>query len=75
MIFGMGVPELLLILAVVLIIFGPKNLPKIGASMGKTVKNFREGMEEENKPADDAQVEDVEPEDSDADASKTDKSE
>ena len=36
-ILGMGVPELLIILVVVLLIFGPKNLPKLGASLGKTV--------------------------------------
>lgn len=41
---GMGMPELLIILAVILLIFGPKNLPKLGASLGKTVKNIREGM-------------------------------
>ncbi len=41
---GLGVPELLIILAVALLIFGPKNLPKLGASLGKTVKSMREGM-------------------------------
>ncbi len=41
---GMGVPELLIILAVVLLIFGPRNLPKLGASLGKTVKSLRDGM-------------------------------
>ncbi|WP_298579160.1 twin-arginine translocase TatA/TatE family subunit [uncultured Olegusella sp.] len=46
MILGMGVPELLLILIVALVIFGPKNLPKLGSALGKTVKNVREGMEE-----------------------------
>lgn len=46
MILGLGIPELLLILVVVLLIFGPKNLPKIGSALGKTVKNVREGMEE-----------------------------
>ena len=46
MIFGMGPIELLLIVVVVLVIFGPKNLPKIGSALGKTVKNVREGMEE-----------------------------
>ena len=46
MILGMGVPELLVILLVALIIFGPKNLPKLGSAIGKTVKNVREGMEE-----------------------------
>ena len=43
-IFGMGMPELILIMVVVLIIFGPKNLPKLGGAIGKTVKNLREGM-------------------------------
>ena len=37
-------PELVIILVVVLLIFGPKNLPKLGASLGKTVKSLREGM-------------------------------
>ena len=46
MILGMGVPELAVILAVVLVVFGPKNLPKLGSSLGKTVKSFRDGMGE-----------------------------
>ncbi len=70
MILGMGASELVVILLVALVIFGPKNLPKLGASMGKTVKNFREGMEgdDEPKPAEahvsEASADDVE----DADA-------
>lgn len=51
MILGMGVPELAVILVVVLVIFGPKNLPKLGSSLGKTVKNFREGMGEDDASA------------------------
>ena len=47
MILGAGGPEILIILVVVLIIFGPKNLPKLGSALGKTVKNVREGMEGE----------------------------
>jgi len=48
MIFGLGTPEILIILLVVLVIFGPKNLPKLGSALGKTVKNVREGMEGED---------------------------
>lgn len=51
MIFGMGPMELAVILLVVLVIFGPKSLPKLGSALGKTVKNVREGMEDE-LPAD-----------------------
>ena len=50
MIFGMGPMELAVILLVVLVIFGPKNLPKLGSALGKTVKNVREGMEGDDAP-------------------------
>ncbi len=46
---GMGVPELLIILVVILVIFGPKNLPKLGNALGKTVKNIRQGMEDDKE--------------------------
>ena len=41
-----GTNELLIILAVALLIFGPKNLPKLGKMFGKTMHNFKKGMEE-----------------------------
>ncbi len=77
MILGLGIPELLIIVVVVLVIFGPKNLPKIGSALGKTVKNVREGMEdgkdekiEEGSPVHAHDEEDVEvvEDDDDADA-------
>ena len=40
-----GTNELLIILVVVLLIFGPKNLPKLGKMFGKTMNNFKKGME------------------------------
>lgn len=43
---GIGPLELVIILAIALIIFGPKNLPKIGASIGKTIRNIRAGMDD-----------------------------
>lgn len=49
---GMGPAELVVILVVVLIIFGPKNLPKLGSAVGKTVKNLREGMGTDDKASD-----------------------
>ena len=56
--FGLRAPELIIILVVVLIIFRPKNLPKLGKSLGSTVKNIREGMEGDDK-AETKQAEEV----------------
>ncbi len=41
-----SVPELVLILVVVLVIFGPSKLPGIGQSLGKAIKNFKASIEE-----------------------------
>lgn len=46
---GIGVPELIVILVIVLIIFGPKNLPKLGNAIGRTVKSMRDGMDGKKK--------------------------
>ena len=52
--------ELIIILVVVLLLFGPKNLPKLGKSVGATVKSIREGMEEgDDGKAKDADATDV----------------
>jgi len=62
-ILGMGVPELLIILVVILLIFGPKNLPKLGSALGNTVKNLRDGIgagqKEVEEAADDDEVVEV----------------
>lgn len=47
-IFGLGMPELLIILGVALLIFGPKQLPKLGSALGRTVKNLRDGFNSGN---------------------------
>ena len=42
-----GTTELLIVLAIVLILFGPKALPQLGRSIGRTLGSFRMGMSEE----------------------------
>ncbi len=40
--FGLGVPELLIILVIILVIFGAGKLPGIGKGLGKGIRNFKE---------------------------------
>jgi sec-independent protein translocase protein TatA len=47
--FGIGMPELIIILVIILIIFGAGKLPEIGAGMGKAIRNFKGATDEEDK--------------------------
>ncbi|WP_418790458.1 twin-arginine translocase TatA/TatE family subunit [Phosphitispora sp. TUW77] len=49
----LGVKELILILVIVLIIFGPKKLPDIGRSFGEMLSNFRSSAKDETEKAKD----------------------
>lgn len=42
--FGIGMPELLVILVIVLVIFGAGKLPEIGGALGKGIKNFKKSV-------------------------------
>lgn len=42
--FGLGTPELMIILAICFIIFGGKRLPEIGAGLGKGITAFKKGL-------------------------------
>jgi sec-independent protein translocase protein TatA len=44
---SIGFPELLLILGIALLIFGPRKLPELGSALGRTIKEFKKGMKEE----------------------------
>ncbi len=44
--FGFRLPELILIFVVALLVFGPKKLPEIGASIGKSIISFKKGIKE-----------------------------
>jgi sec-independent protein translocase protein TatA len=46
MIGGIGMPELIIILVIILIIFGAGKLPEIGAGLGKGIKNFKKATKE-----------------------------
>ncbi len=50
--FGLHMPELIIILVVALLIFGPKKLPEMGSSIGKSIKEFRKGMNDLSHPKD-----------------------
>lgn len=44
--FGIGMPELIIILIIILIIFGAGKLPEIGSGIGKGIKNFKKATRE-----------------------------
>ena len=46
--FGLGMPEMIVILVIVLIIFGAGKLPQIGDGMGKAIRNFRSATREKD---------------------------
>lgn len=45
-VFGIGLPEMALILIVALLVFGPKKLPEIGQSLGKAIRGFQDASRE-----------------------------
>ncbi|HEX8918808.1 MAG TPA: twin-arginine translocase TatA/TatE family subunit [Chloroflexota bacterium] len=48
--FAGHLPELVIILVAALVIFGPKRLPEIGNAMGKSIKEFKKGVEDSHQP-------------------------
>ena len=47
--FGIGMPELIIILVIVLIIFGAGKLPEIGGAIGKGIKNFKKSVHDKDE--------------------------
>ena len=55
--FGIGMPELIIILVIILIIFGAGKLPEIGAGMGKAIRNFKGASDEEEEKKEPEKIE------------------
>jgi sec-independent protein translocase protein TatA len=51
---SIGMPELIIILVIALIFFGPGKLPELGNTIGKAIRGFKKAMDEPEKKPDDA---------------------
>lgn len=44
--FGLGTPELMIIMAIAFLVFGGKKLPELGAGLGKGITSFKKGLKD-----------------------------
>ncbi len=52
----LGLPEILLILFIVILLFGPKKLPQLGKSIGETVKELRKAQERDDEEEEEEEI-------------------
>ena len=53
---NIGLPEILVVLVIALIVFGPKRLPELGRSLGRGINEFKEAMSGDHEDEDDKQL-------------------
>ena len=70
-VFGVGLPEMAVIGAIALLVFGPKRLPELGRTLGKTLKGFQSASKEFEREINKAMAEPEQLPSSDAEASST----
>jgi sec-independent protein translocase protein TatA len=46
--FGLGLPELMVVLVISLVVFGPSKLPSLGKSLGEAIRGFKKGLEDDS---------------------------
>ena len=52
---GIGIPELLIVLVIVLLVFGPKRLPQLGRQLGGGMREFKDSIQGKGKDEEDAE--------------------
>ncbi|HIJ79057.1 MAG: twin-arginine translocase TatA/TatE family subunit [Desulfobulbaceae bacterium] len=57
--FGLGTPELIVILSIAFLVFGGKKLPELGAGLGKAITSFKKGLKDVEQTGKDAVSENV----------------
>ncbi|MGE5239753.1 MAG: twin-arginine translocase TatA/TatE family subunit [Chloroflexota bacterium] len=47
--FGLGLPEVIVVLVIALLVFGPSKLPSLGKSVGEAITSFKKGLAEDHQ--------------------------